>query len=127
MKKTEIQRASSEELIERYEELATTRGAQLETGSPKAANRAFQEEIMIRRELNRREPDGLRLLLPLLTSSNPWVQLDAATPILFLAPQEAEPVLQQLSQRPRMLGMAASMNLEQWRNGKLNPSWEKRD
>ena len=125
MKKNEMRIVSSPELVTRYTELATKRGAELESGSPRIANRAFKEEMVIERELIRRGPPDLGLLVPLLKSPNPWVRLDAAGAVLPFAPEEAEPVLERLSREPRMLGMAATMNLEQWRKDQLKPSWRR--
>jgi hypothetical protein len=123
MKKTEMRNASSEELVQRYEELAAERGAEIEHGSAKAANRAFQEETTIKRELGRRGAASLGLLLPLLRSTDPWVRMDAAVPALFFASQEAVPVLEELGLRGRALGITAKITLQQWRSGELGRSF----
>jgi hypothetical protein len=123
MKKAEMRKASSKELVQRYEQLAAERGTQLESGSSEAANRAFQEETTIERELGRRGEPSLGLLLPLLKSANPWVRLDAAVPALFFAAEEAVPVLDELGSHGKALGFTAKFTLKQWRSGKLDRSF----
>ena len=108
-------------LVKRYEALASARGRALDRGDSTSANRAFDEEIAIREELRRRGPAAMRLLLSLLKSSDPWVRLDSSVPALFFASEEAEPVLELLTNEPKALGISAYMNLKQWRTGKLKP------
>jgi len=36
-------------------------------------------------------------------------------------PEQAEPILQQLTSEPRLLGFSARMTLKKWRAGELKP------
>jgi hypothetical protein len=114
----EMNGASDQKLIERYEKVARVRGLAMNAGDSRSANRAFDEETSIREELRRRDPAAVRGLLSLLTSDDPWVRCDSAGPALFLAPQKAEPVLEKLVQSERgALKTMARFTLDQWHKG----------
>ncbi len=115
----EMKTPSNESLVARYEQVAIARGRALWNNDSQSANNLFAEEIAIRRELASRVPSAISLLLSLLKSTDPWARLDSATPALFFAPDQAEPVLELLAKEPKGLGMTAWMNLDQWRQGKL--------
>jgi hypothetical protein len=119
--KVALQTVPVEELVTLYEQTSAARGRSMMIGDSKSANKAFDEETAIRHELARRGEDALKLLLPLLKSSDPWVRYDSSAPALFFAPNEAEPVLEELTRQPRSLGVSARMTLQQWKSGKLHP------
>ena len=86
----------------------------------KAANRAFDQMLRIREEMRKRGPSVYSQLLKLLRHESPWVRCDAAIPMLFFAPNEAEVVLNELAKtQERALGTIAEMTLKEWRKGTL--------
>lgn len=119
MNKRNIRTATDEELLRQFEEDALVHAA-LRTA--KEANRAFDESVEIWGELKQRGKAAIDLFLQLLNSPNPEVRLLCASNALFVAPELAEPVLEQLVEEPKFVGVTASMTLKQWRAGKLKPA-----
>ena len=118
MAHTELDNKSTGQLVKRFEELAKIHRA-LET--PEKANRAFDEQIKVWAELKRRGSESVALFLGLLRSPEPAVRLNSASLALFVAPSEAEAVLEELTKQPKLLGLSAAMTLRQWRAGELKP------
>ena len=118
MKKKIRDDKTNEQLVKRFEQLAIIHRA-LET--PKKANKAFDEQVEIWGELKSRGKTAIDLFLGLLESPDAAVRLNSAGLALFVAPEQAEPVLEQLTTAPKLLGFSASMTLKQWQAGKLKP------
>jgi hypothetical protein len=118
MKKEEMQSATNEELISKYIRLAIVHG---ELRGAKEANLAFDEAVTIWRELQQRGSTAIEMFSHLLESDSPIIRLSAAAKLLFVMPQKAEQVLEQLTGEPRLLGHSASMTLKEWRAGRLKP------
>jgi hypothetical protein len=116
MNKNEIRAATNQALLERFEQTAVIHR---ELNTAEESNRAFDEGVAIWGELKQRGKEAVDLFLTLLHSANPAVQMNAAGLALLDAPEQAEPVLQQLTTEPRLLGFSARMTLKQWRDGEL--------
>lgn len=110
--------ATDEELIERFAELAIIHR---ELRTAKEANKAFRESIVVLRELTRRGAMAVEKFLLLLEASNPAVRLSAAAKALFIAPEIAELVLEELAAETKLIGFEARMTLKEWRAGRLTP------
>jgi uncharacterized protein DUF2019 len=126
VRKKDMRYSTSEELIKRYKELAIIHG---ELRTAKEANRAYVEKKRIWDELDQRGSTAIEMFLQLLDSSNPIVRLAAAGDALFVAPEKAERVLEQLTREPRtdFTAFTASVTLQEWRAGRLRPFFLKRD
>jgi len=109
---------TDDQLVKQFEELAIIH-RELET--PEKANKAFDEQVKIWDELKNRGPAAISVFLGLLRAPSAAVRLNSASLALFVAPEEAESVLEQLTTAPKLLGFSASMTLKQWRAGKLKP------
>jgi uncharacterized protein (DUF2336 family) len=116
MNNDEIKASTNQALLERFKQTAITHR---ELNNAEESNRAFDEGVAIWRELKQRGKDAVDLFLTLLHSSDPAVRMNAAGFALPDAPEQAEPVLQQLAGESRLLGFAARMTLKQWRAGGL--------
>lgn len=116
MKQAVLISASNEELVKRFEKAAITHQ---ELRSAREANRAFHEAVAVARELKRRGGEALELFLALLQSRNPAIRMGAAGLLLPTLPEQAEPVLEQLANQPRLLGFSANMTLREWKAGRL--------
>jgi predicted RNA-binding Zn ribbon-like protein len=110
--------ATDEELIERFAQLAIIHR---ELRTAKEANKAFRESIVVLRELTRRGAVAVEKFLLLLEASNPAVRLSAAGNALFIAPERAESVLEELTGETKFIGISATMTLREWRAGRLTP------
>lgn len=116
MDHAKLNSASNEDLVKWFEEAAIVHR---ELRSAKRANGAFDEAVAIAKELNRRGNGGLELFLSLLQSPNAAVRMSAAGLLLPTIPEQAEPVLEALTEQPRSLGISAKMTLREWRAGRL--------
>jgi hypothetical protein len=77
--------------------------------------------VAIAKELTRRGNRALELFPALLQSPNPAIRMSAVGLLLPTVPEQAEPVLEQLTEQPRFLGLSAKMTLREWRAGRLKP------
>jgi HEAT repeat protein len=118
MNQKEIKAATNQALLERFEQTAVIHR---ELNTAEESNRAFDEGVTIWMELKQRGREGVDFFLRLLQSPNPAVRMNAASLALLDEPEQAEPVLQQLTNEPRLLGFSARMTLKQWRAGELKP------
>jgi hypothetical protein len=116
MNKNEIKAATNQALLERFEQTAVIHR---ELNTAEESNRAFDEGVAIWGELKQRGKEAVDLFLTLLHSANLAVRMNAAGLALLDSPEQAEPVLQQLTTEPRLLGFSARMTLKQWRDGEL--------
>jgi hypothetical protein len=116
MKQAALNSASNEQLVKLFAEAAITHK---ELRTAKEANRAFDEAVAIAKELKRRGNGALALLIALFESPNPAIRMSAAGLLLPTVPEQAESVLEQLTEQPRLLGLSAKMTLREWRAGRL--------
>jgi hypothetical protein len=112
-----IQGASIEELVQEYEQSAIAYGQALNAADHRAANRAADRIIGAYRELRSRA--AASHLLPLLRSEDDYVRSFVAAHALEFAPEQGEPVLQELAARPGLRRTPAEYTLKAWREGTL--------
>src|SRR5438270_889587 len=109
----------SAELLQLYEDAARRHGEATEEGDPESGNQAHDEIVALRHELKRRGHE--MLLCQLLKSFNGSVRGWAATHLLDVVPDQAVPVLEELSKEKRgYLGLGARMTLKEWHAGRLH-------
>jgi hypothetical protein len=112
-----LQRASTEELVQEYEQAAVAYGQALAAADHHAANRAHDRIASAYRELRSRA--AASHLLPLLRSENENVRSFVAAHALEFAPEQGEPVLMGFASRPGRLRTPAEYALKAWREGTL--------
>jgi hypothetical protein len=119
-----MKKASKEDLVTRFEQLASERALATRNNDTRSANKAFDKETAILRELERRDPDNVRLLLPLLKSTEAWIRCDSAIPLLFFSPEEGAHALERIVREEEgIIRATASVTLDQWWKGKLERWW----
>ena len=106
-----------EELVQSYSRAALEHGLGTEAGDANRANAAYDTIAAIYRELRLREKQSL--LLPLLSSPEPWIRHWAAAHTLESAAEHAVPVLEALGKQGRVVGLDSKMTLREWRAGRL--------
>ena len=116
MNAMQMRSATTEELIERFEQLSMVHG---ELKNAKEANRAFDEAVKVWAQIYQRGSDAIESFSRLLEAENPVIRLSAASKLLFVMPLQAEHVLEKLTTEPPWAGFTAKMTLSQWRSGKL--------
>ena len=118
MKKAQIKKLPTEELIEKIRTLSAERWPAIYAGKPKEANRMYDLLVAIRAELRARGSEALRQLLKLLDDPDPGTRCWVAGSVLDFAPAEAEPVLAEIAKNAGgLVGFSAERTLEQWRAG----------
>jgi hypothetical protein len=117
MKTRNIRGVSIEELVQEYEQSAIAYGQALNAADHRAANRAADRIIEAYRELRNRA--AASHLLPLLRSKDDYVRSFVAAHALEFAPEQGEPVLQELAARPGLRRTPAEYTLKAWREGTL--------
>ena len=122
MKKTEVKRLPTEQLIEKTRTLSAERWRAINAGKPKDGNRMFDLLVAIRRELRARGVEAQRQLLGLLDDPDPGTRCWAAVSVLEFAPTEGERVLTEIAKLPdSLIGFSAELTLEKWKAGTLKP------
>jgi hypothetical protein len=122
MKKTQLKKLSTEELIEEVRALSAERWRVIHAGKPKEANRMYDLLVTARGELRARGIEAQRQLLKLLDDPDPGTRCWAAGSVLEFAPEEGERVLTEIAQHvDGLVGFSAERTLEQWRAGTFNP------
>lgn len=103
-----------------YEEAAALHGQASRDGDHRAANAQYKRLTASWKELRGRGDEGRAALQQLMSSSNPHVQVWAASHVLEFAPGPAEALLEQLaSGPPSVVRLDAEMTLKEWRAGHL--------
>ncbi|WNG37304.1 DUF2019 domain-containing protein [Archangium violaceum] len=122
MKKTEVRRLPTEQLIEKTRSLSAERMRAIYAGKPKDGNRMFDILVAIHRELRARGVEAQRQLLTLLDDPDPGTRCWVATAIMEFAPNEGERVLTDLARNAGgLVGFSAEWTLEEWKAGTLKP------
>jgi len=122
MKKAQVKKLSTEELVEKIRTLSAERWRAIYAGKPKDGNRMFDLLVAMERELRARGIEAQRQLLKLLDDPDPGTRCWAAASALEFAPSEGERVLTELAQPPNgLVGFSAERTLEQWRAGTFKP------
>ncbi|CAN5692884.1 hypothetical protein BH11PSE3_BH11PSE3_39320 [soil metagenome] len=99
---------------------AIEHGRCTESGDFTMGNAAFDRMEAALAELRRHDDRGASVLIGLLTHSNGWVRLEAATHLLPLQPEVACEALKKLEAGPQSyIEHGAKMVLQEWRAGKL--------
>ncbi len=108
---------------ERYVAEAAEYGRCTENSDYKKGNRAFDRMLAALAELRASADRGESTLVELLTDSNGWVRLNAATHLLPLRSELASAVLETLANGPQgYLEFDATMVLQERRAGRLSVS-----
>jgi hypothetical protein len=122
MRKTEVKKLPTEELIEKTRTLSAERWRAIYAGKPKDGNRMFDLLVAIHRELRARGLEAQRQLLRLLDDPDPGTRCWAATAVLEFEPGEGERVLADLAKNTDgLVGFSAEWALEKWKAGTLKP------
>lgn len=122
MKKAEVKKLSTEQLVEKTRSLSARRWHAIYAGKPKDGNRMFDLLVAIQRELRTRGMEAQRQLLSLLDDPDPGTRCWAAASVLEFAPDEGERVLTDLSKNAEgLVGFSAEWTLEQWKAGTFKP------
>lgn len=122
MKKVQLKKLPTEELIEEVRALSSERWRVIHAGKPKEANRMYDLLVAARGELRARGIEAQRQLLKLLDDPDPGTRCWAAASVLEFAPKEGERVLTEIAQHvDGLVGFSAERTLEQWRAGTFNP------
>ena len=122
MKKAEVKKLPTEQLVEKTRVLSSERWRAIYAGKPKDGNRMFDLLVAIHRELRARGTEAQHQLLRLLDDSDPGTRCWAATAVLEFAPDEGERVLADLAKTADgLVGFSAEWALEEWKAGTLKP------
>lgn len=122
MKKTQIKKLPTEELVEKIRTLSAERWPAIHAGKPREANRMYDLLVAIERELKARGIEAQRQLLKLLDDPDPGTRCWAAGSVLEFAPGEGERVLTDIARHVTgLVGFSAERTLEQWKAGTFNP------
>jgi hypothetical protein len=114
------EKVSTRELSAIYEEAAALHGQGSREGAHRVANAQYKRIMATWRELRRRGDEGRAALLRLMSSSNPHVQVWAASHVLEFDPSPAEALLERLAGGPpSIVRLDAEMTLKEWRAGNL--------
>jgi hypothetical protein len=119
MTKCDFQSRSVNQLAQEYVSAAIAHGNASTAGDHSEANRQHDTIQDVYRELRSRGKSAQNVLLGLLEHPNEAVRGWAAFHALEFAPNEAEPVLEVLSESPGISGFNAEMTLKEWRKGTL--------
>lgn len=87
-------RASVQELVERFVSIGLAQYDALYVADTVKFNRLYREMEQVRSELKQREGDQRRALLPLLDHPNLQVRMKAANSVLAISPQLARKALE---------------------------------
>lgn len=112
MRKSKIETLSSEELVGKFIEIATEHGEAIAALDTKTANRLFDRESRVVRELRARPGDHRRRLFALYRHPNFQVRLNAVRRTFALNRAEAEAQLREIGETaPEPQGFHARMSL----------------
>jgi hypothetical protein len=118
MKYSELKNLEISELVARYEQAASE---QRRASDAKVANQKYAILAACYRELRKRGLDAQRALLPLLQSADDGVRAWIAAHATEFAPEIAEKVLSEISEKEGEVAFNARMTLKVWReNGRLS-------
>jgi uncharacterized protein DUF2019 len=122
MKKAQIKKLPTEELIEKTRILSAERWPAIHAGKPGEANRMYDLLVAIRQELKSRGIEAERQMLKLLDDPDPGTRCWVAGSVLAFAPAEGERVLTDIAAHvDGLVGFSAERTLEQWKAGTFNP------
>jgi hypothetical protein len=104
-------------LLAEYAHWARLHGEATEEGDSDGANKAHDGVLRVLASIT--SEGGRTGLLPLLSDGHASVRCWAATHLLTIAPEAAEPVLAQLADRVGAVALDAEMVLRGWNDGTL--------
>jgi hypothetical protein len=112
------------QLLHNYAEAAAMHQRASDAGEHKKANSAYHVLDAIVREIYARGPEARTDFLGLLDNNQPGVRVWAATHALWISPERAQAVLQELASQPSSLvAFDARHVLQEWRKGELQPPY----
>jgi len=114
-----LETLSSSELATEYEKAASLYGEAVEGGSAKTTNKQYDILQKLEQELKKRRADGRAAVLGLLSHGDRGIRLCAASVALDFAPEQAESVLEALSDGKGTISFNAKMLLQEWRKGNI--------
>ncbi|WP_075335916.1 DUF2019 domain-containing protein [Archangium gephyra] len=124
MKKTQLKKLPTEELVEKIRTLSAERWPAIYAGKPREANRMYDLLVAIERELKARGIEAQRQMLKLLDDPDPGTRCWVAGSVLQFAPAEGERVLTDIAAHvDGLVGFSAERTLEQWKAGTFNPPY----
>ncbi|MFE8595937.1 DUF2019 domain-containing protein [Archangium violaceum] len=122
MKKAQIKKLPTEELVEKIRILSAERWPAIHAGKPREANRMYDLLVAIEKELKARGIEAQRQMLKLLDDPDPGTRCWAAGSVLEFAPADGERVLTDIAEHvDGLVGFSAERTLEQWKAGTFNP------
>ncbi len=122
MKKAQVKKLATDELVEKIRTLSAERWLAIHAGKPREANRMFDLLVAIERELRARGIEAQRHLLKLLDDPDPGTRCWVAGSVLEFAPGEGERVLNDIAQHvDGLVGFSAERTLEEWKAGTFKP------
>ncbi len=107
-------------LINKFINTAILHGEASNEGKYIIAYRQYKVVVNIVNKLKNDSMVGLSPLIPLLKHPNDYVKLAAAAYTFSIATQKAEKVLIELSEKPKTLGLNATIILREWKNGNMH-------
>lgn len=106
-----------EGLVEKFVDASIKYGEAIEEGESKIANKQSSIIRKIRKQLF--ESSKLDILIPSLQHENDYVKLNAAASVIWILPNDAREVLEELQNRRGLLGFEAKMFLREWDKGNI--------
>lgn len=88
------------------------------SGTAGKANKIYDKIRSTERKLKETE-EGTQQLISILSHSDGYVRLNAASTLLNIVPREAEKCLEELSKERGTLGFISEITLQEWRKGTL--------
>ena len=120
MKKEELQRITTSDLLFAYADSARAYGNALSKGNHKIANEQHENLNAIYGEIKRRGTEVQHLLLGLLNNENIAIRTCAATNALEFSPLIGERTLEDVGRSDTLFSLIARIILKEWRDGKLS-------
>lgn len=108
-----------EQVIEKFIYSSIMYGEAIKSANSRKANKYSKIVRTIRKELIIN--GKVQLLLPYLKHDNDYVKLSVASGLVFIQPEESIKILENLKRKGGLLGFEASMFIEEYRKGNINP------
>jgi enoyl reductase-like protein len=123
MKRINLHEMTSDQLVQRFTELAIEQDHATLGFDTSELNRLFRLLMSVSDELKSRDGDQRRALLPLYNHPNPQVRVKAAKATLAIAPQAARDVLQAIvDTKLQPQALEAGMSLWNLERGVYKPT-----
>lgn len=106
-----------EELVERFIDASIKYGEAIEQGQFRIVNKQSGITRKIRKQLF--DSSKLDILIPSLHHENDYVKLNVAASIIWILPDDARAMLEELQGRRGFVGFEAEMFLQEWDKGNI--------